>query len=148
MSRRTIVGVRAGYTGSRMACGPMPGDTVVEVKVQEDGKDPRYVSIFQCMEGNAFYASGRSIFDELMYDDGSDEEPDIEKMQKMSVTLDKYYVAGAIDQEFEDGADQQEDYPIYRLLQKIAWDMPDCGDWEEHEDYAQQKLQELEGKSF
>ena len=148
MERRTITGVRAGYTGSRMACGPMPGDTVVEVKVQEDGKDPRYVSISQCMEGNAFYASDRSIFDELMYDDGSDEEPDIEKMQKMSAALDKYYVAGAIDQEFEDGADQQEDYPIYRLLQKMAWDMPDCGDWEEHEDYAQQKLQELAEKSF
>ena len=84
-----IRGIRYGYSGDGLACGPVEGDTIVELKVLDDGA-LYFITDSRMSEFESVYVSPLSIFDILI--DVTSAYVDFEKeYQKVkSVSTERY----------------------------------------------------------
>ncbi len=73
MARYFIENVKCGVDEGGMACGPIPGSVIGEVKIRTDAGDAFYFCLAEVMGIPNFYKTDRSTYDDQMGSDLSDE---------------------------------------------------------------------------
>ena len=69
MARYFIEDVNCGVTEGGMACGPVDGSVIAEVKVKTDANETFYISLAEVIGVPNFFKTDRSTFNEQMQDD-------------------------------------------------------------------------------
>ena len=85
-----IRGMRWGYDGGRVACGPVPGNTIVEICVTAPEKRNFFVTVSQMMEYEHVYISPIPTFDLLIHSTCYDVDSDAEYKKVTDNIVEEY----------------------------------------------------------
>ena len=106
MARYFIESVQCGIGEGGMACGPMFGPVLAEIKVRTDGDESFYLSLADVSDIPNFTKSPESTYESQLAADFSDEE--LERFHSYYLGLGDYYdIFEAVEDEY---------YPLYRSL--------------------------------